>query len=218
MDKKNILKGISQAKEASKKRNFSQSFDMIINLKDLNLKKPEEQVDLFLQLPESKKKKVKICALVGPELKEEAQKVCDLVIDTVEFAKYDGNKQTIKKLASEYGYFLAQANIMGQIAKTFGRVFGPRGKMPNPKAGCVVPPKANLLPVYEKLQNTVRLLAKTSMVMQVSVGNESMTDEELAHNINNVYEAVVHHLPKEHNNINSVLLKTTMGKTVRLVQ
>jgi large subunit ribosomal protein L1 len=216
MDKNKILKGIKQVREASKKRNFSQSIDLIINLKDLNLKKPEEQVDLFIQLPKGKGKKVKICALVGPELKEEALRVCDKVIDTVEFANYDNNKKELKKLASEYGFFIAQANIMGQIAKVFGRVLGPRGKMPNPKAGCVAPPKANLQPVYDKLQNTIRLLAKTNMVVQVSIGHEGMTDAEMADNIDVIYETLIHHLPKEENNVRALLLKATMGKPVRL--
>ena len=67
MDKKQILSAIKELKEKHK-RNFKQSIDLIITLKDLNLKKPDEQVDFFAQLHYQKGKKITTCALVGPEL------------------------------------------------------------------------------------------------------------------------------------------------------
>ncbi len=218
MNKKNIIEAIKKAREDSKKRNFNQTFDLVINLKDLNLKNPDEQVDVFTQLPHNKGKKIKVCALVGPELKPEAEANCDLTIDVDSFPKYAQDKKLVKKLAKEYDFFIAQANIMAQIAKTFGRVFGSRGKMPNPKAGCVVPPKTNLKPLYEKLQDTTRIAAKTSPLIQISIGKEDMKDEDLAENISSLYNTLIHALPKEENNISSILLKTTMGKPVKVAQ
>ncbi len=218
MDKKGIIESLKKAREVSKKRNFNQTFDLIINLKDLNFKNPEEQVDVFTTLPHDRGKKVKVCALVGPELKEEAKSSVDHTIEAEEFVKYANNKKELKKLASQYDFFIAQANIMANIAKTFGRVFGPRNRMPNPKAGCVVPPKSNLKPLYEKLQKTIRMAAKTQPLIQVNVGKEDMKDEDLADNILSLYNTLIHHLPKEHNNVASVLVKTTMGKPVRVQQ
>ncbi|MGM5484983.1 MAG: 50S ribosomal protein L1 [Nanobdellota archaeon] len=214
MDKEKILEFVKKARESSKKRNFSQTFDLVVSLKNLNLKKPEEQVDFFMQLPKSKGKNSKVCAFVGAELKESAKEVCDHVIDNDQFEKLE--KNDVKKLASEYDFFIAQANIMSKVAKAFGRVLGPRGKMPNPKAGCVVPPKANLKPLYDKLQYTVRLQAKTKPVVQISAGKEDMKDEDIAENIASAYNNLIHHLPKEENNIRSVTIKTTMGKPVRV--
>ena len=216
MDKKKIIEALKKAREDSKKRNFVQSLDLIINLKDINLKNPDEHVDVFTKLPNQIGKKIKVCALVGPELKEEAKKVCDLTIDSDEFPKFQGNKKELKKLANEYDYFIAQANIMANIAKVFGKVLGSRGKMPNPKAGCVVPPKTNLKPLYDNLQSTIRLLAKTSPVIYVKVGKEDMKDEEITDNILSLYNTLIHSLQKEENNISSVIIKTTMGKPTRL--
>lgn len=215
MDKETLQKALKELKESSQKRNFKQSIDLIINLKDLNLKKPEEQVDMFIQLHYPKGKMSKICALVGPELREDAAKVCDKMISVEDFAKYK-DKKDVKKLAEEYDYFIAQATVMPKIAAAFGRVFGPKQKMPNPKAGCVVPPKFNLAPLYDKLQKTVRAVAKTAPTIKVMVGKEDQDEKEIVDNILTVYDTLTHHLPKEHHNIRSVMLKLTMSKPVKV--
>ena len=73
MKKENILKALNQAKKESQKRNFRQSFDLIINLKGIDNKKVEHQIDDFVELHYSKGKPTKVCALVGPELYENAK-------------------------------------------------------------------------------------------------------------------------------------------------
>lgn len=215
MDNETIKKAIVELREKSQKRNFSQTFDLIINLKDLDFKKPDQQVDFFAQLHYTTGHKVKVCAFVGPETKDSAEAACDKVILEDAFMQYR-DKKTVKKLAEEFDYFVAQANLMGKMAATFGRVLGSRGKMPNPKAGCVVPPKANLKPLYEKLQKTVKISAKKDPIIHCAIGKETMPDEELIDNIKTIYDQLVHHLPKEKNNIKTVYLKLTMSAPVKL--
>ncbi len=216
MDKKKLTEAIQNLKSSSKKRKFTQRFDLIINLKALDLKKADNQVDFYMSLPHGLGKKLSICALIGPELREEAAKVCDESITLAEFDEYQKDKKKVKKLSEMHDYFIAQANVMPKVAATFGRVLGPRKKMPNPKAGCVVPPKANLSQLYERLQKTVRISAKTSLTVQVAVGVETMKDDEVAENIVAVYEQLLHHLINEKHNVRSVLLKLTMSKPEEL--
>ncbi|MBT4540922.1 50S ribosomal protein L1 [Candidatus Woesearchaeota archaeon] len=214
MDKNKVKKALDELNKNNKKRKFSQSYDLVITLKSLDLKKPEHHVDTYVTMHFPRGKKTKVCALVGHELKEEAQKVCDTTILVDEFGKYD--KKAAKKLASEHDYFIAQANIMGKVAGAFGKVFGPRNKMPNPKAGCVVPPKVQLAPLYEKLQKTVRIKAKTSLMIQTVVGNEDMKEEEVIDNIITIYNQLTHSLINHENNIKAVYLKLTMTKPVKV--
>ncbi len=215
MDKNSFEEAVKGLKADSKKRNFTQRIDLIVNLKNLNLKKPEDQVDFYAQLPHNTGKKRKVCALVGPELSEEA-KVCDEMIQAHEFEKYQQDKKALKSLAERMDLFVAQANIMPKVAQVFGRVLGPRGKMPNPKAGCVVPPKGSLQPVYDRLQNMQRVFAKTQPLVQVPVGSEEMDDDKIAENAAYVYDQLLHHLTLEKNNIRSIYLKMTMSSPKKI--
>ncbi len=215
MDKTQVTQTLKKVKENSQKRNFIQSIDLIINLRDIDLNKPEQSVNFFYTLHYPRGKKMKVCALVGPELLPQAKKICDLAISVDDFPKYQDKKQA-KKLATGYDFFIAQATIMPKVAQAFGKIFGPKGKMPNPKAGCVVPPNANLKPLYEKLQKTVKLQTKKDPIIQTMVGTENMKDEEVIDNIMTTHDALIHHLPNGKNNIKNALLKLTMGKSFQI--
>ncbi|MBN2051913.1 50S ribosomal protein L1 [Candidatus Woesearchaeota archaeon] len=215
MDKESVLEALEKLKISAEKREFKQSVDLIIALKDLDFKKPEQQVEMFLSLPHTTGKKTKVCALVGPELIDEAKKVFDLAITQDDFSKYD--KRKARKLAGQYDFFIAQANIMTKVAATFGRYLGVRGKMPNPKAGCVVPPKGvNLSVLYDKLQKTMKVSAKKVPLIQLRVGTEEMSQEHIADNIMFIYDQLIHHLPGERHNIKAIFLKYTMSKPIKL--
>lgn len=216
MDKKQFAQAVAALKEFPAKK-FKQSYELIINLRDLDLKKPEEQVELWIALPHDKGRPTKIGALVGPEMAETA-KACDVVILHDQFPRYASDKKAVKKLARDFDYFIAQANMMPDVAKTFGRVFGPRGKMPNPKAGCVVPPNANLKPLADRLRKTVKVSAKLQPSIKVLVGKEGMSEEQIVENINTIYTNVLHKLPQESANIKSVLLKLTMSPPVKITE
>ena len=212
MDKKQALQAVHYLQEHSPKRGFKQNYDLLITLKQLNIKKDTDKVLIFTALPHPKGKKAKIGAFVGQELVTSAKANCDKVITLEEFKTYD--KKTIKKLARDIDYFIAQATLMPQVAAAFGKVLGPLGKMPNPKAGCVVPPTADLKQIVQKLQNTIRLETKTDTVIRTVIGTQESKDEDLAENIIHTYNTVMHALPQEKNNIKRVYLKLTMSPAV----
>ena len=212
MDEKNLKQALAKLQE--EKKNFVQSYDVLVALKEINLKKPEEQTEFFAQLPHFPNRKQKVCALVDSHMRDDAKKVFDTVISLEEFDKYD--KKKMRTIAGQHDWFVGQANIMPKIAASWGRVLGPRGKMPNPKAGCIVPPKAPLQPLYDRLQNTVKVTAKKQPNIQVMVGKQDMSEEQLTENIQYIYDQIVHHLPKEKDNIKHTALKLTMSKPIKL--
>jgi large subunit ribosomal protein L1 len=211
LTKEQIQKVIEQLKK-EKKRNFSQSYDLIINLRGVNTK--TNPLNFFINLPHPKPKKSKIAAFVAQELTEQADKFCDLIIKETDFPKYD--TKALKKLVGEYDYFIAQANLMPKVAQVFGKVLGPKNKMPNPKLGCVVPPNANLEPLTKKLQSLVKLSAKKATNLQCLVGKEKQVEEQIVDNILEIYNSTLKQLPQEKHNIKNVQLKLTMSKPVKI--
>ncbi|MBU2406914.1 MAG: 50S ribosomal protein L1, partial [Nanoarchaeota archaeon] len=62
MNKKAILDSIKKVREVSPKRKFPQTFDLIVNLQNIDVKNPEQKVDLFVQLHYPRGKKPRVCA------------------------------------------------------------------------------------------------------------------------------------------------------------
>lgn len=212
MDKKSVQKALEELKKQPK-RKFIQSYDLIINLKNIVIK--QNPVDFFVTLHCPKGRKNKVAAFVDQQLAEQADKFCNLTLKEANFEKYKDIK-ALKKLADEYDYFVAQVTLMPKVAAAFGKVLGIKGKMPNPKLGCVVPPNANLEPLVKRLSTTVRLAAKKGTNLQCMVGKEDQPDEEVIDNVITIYQAALKQLPNEEQNVKNVTLKLTMGKPVKI--
>ncbi len=213
MDKEQIQKALDELKKLPK-RKFSQSYDLIVNLKNIDLK--TTPIDVIVVLPHPRGVQTKIVAFVDQELTEQANKFCDLVIKEIDFPKY-ADKKVQKKLSEDYAYFIAQGNLMNKVALAFGKVLGPRGKMPNPKLGCVVPANANLEVLAKRLRSTVKMSARKALNLQCLVGKENQSESEIIDNILAVYQTAAKSMPQEESqNIKNVCLKLTMSKPVKI--
>jgi large subunit ribosomal protein L1 len=216
MKKSDILLKLKELRKNSPKRKFNQSIDLSIVLKNVNMKKDDEKVDEIINLPHARGKPVKVCAFVDKELATNAAKVFEKAIPMSEFPEWKDPRKC-KKLAMEFDVFIAQATIMPQIAATFGKYLGTRGKMPNPKMGCIIPPSADLTALKSRLQKVVNVSAKKSPAVNVRIGMESQADEEIADNIFSVFETVKKKLPQEESQMKSVSIKMTMSPKVKLL-
>lgn len=217
MEEKEVIEALKKLREKNTKRKFTQSLDLSFSFKQIDLKKPENKINDFINLPYPRGRKIKVCALVDKDLLVQARKDADLAISKDEFNQWSKNPRKIKNLARDYDYFLAQATIMPEIAKHFGKYLGTAGKMPSPKAGCVIPPKAELInPIIAKLQKTVRIKMEKTPSLNTLIGTEEMKDEELAKNALAVINAVSQKLPGGSDTIKSVHLKFTMSPSVKI--
>jgi len=216
MKREDFVKTLAEVREKSPKRKFNQSLDLIVTLRNIDLKKPDNHVDVYLVLPHDKGKKISIGAFVQTELAAQAKETCDKVVHLDDFPKFEGDKRALRKLARAHDFFIAQATVMPQVAKVFGRLLGPLHKMPNPKAGCVVPPTAQLKPLVDRLRKTTRVMIKAHPVAQLLIGKEEMKDEELLANIMTLFDGIVSRLPGGQQNVKSALLKFTMGPAVKV--
>ena len=207
--KEEILKALQEIRKSSeeKKRNFDQSVDLIVNLKEFDARK--QSLSVFVPLP-YKIKDVKICAFL-----EKQSENFDFCITKADIDAWQ-DKKTIKNLVKKYDYFVALASIMPKIATQFGRVLGPAGKMPSPQLG-VLPAQDDTKEkeIVRKMRGIMRIKAKEPSI-KIAIGKQSMNDEEISENISAVYNAIANALQKGKENIKSVMVKFTMGKPVKV--
>jgi len=209
LDRQEALKAVKEIRERTSKKKFSQTFDLLINLKQYDVK-TNPKITVAVNLPHGKGKKVKLCGLVDKELEAQAKKLLDFHILKEDFPSWSDKKKQ-KKLTRDYDFFLAQSTMMADIAKVFGRTFGPRSKMPDPKIGCVLAPASNMEPQVHRLQTLAVLQTKNEPALKGAIALESMKDEQVADNLMAIYEALLKALPQGKDNVRNIMLKLTMG-------
>jgi large subunit ribosomal protein L1 len=211
--KQEKLEAVKKAKEQTKPRNFTQSIDVVINIKDLDVNKPENRFDEVVSLPNGRGKEVKIAFIADGELAVQAEKAgADLVITKTGLEDLGKDRKEAKKLANRHNFFVAQADMMPLVGRFLGPVLGPRKKMPQP-----VPASAKPEPIITRLQSTVKVRIKDQPVIQTLVGTQDMDEELIADNIEAVLSILDRKLEKGRNQIKSMYIKTTMGPVVRVV-
>ena len=185
-----------------KERKFDQSVDLIINLQKFDIKK--NAINLFIPAPYKIKEK-RIAGFLESKNKN---------IETItkdEFKKYSDKKE-LKKLIKRFDFFVAQASLMPKVATSFGRVLGPAGKMPSPQLGIIVnTDDKTIKELKEKINNSVKIKTKEASI-KLSVGKQSMKNEEIIENILTIYNAILKSLSKEKENIKNIEVKFTMTK------
>jgi large subunit ribosomal protein L1 len=208
-----IIDAVKEAKEQAKPRNFTQSIDVIINLKDIDVRRPENRFNEELALPNGRGKPIKIGVIADGELAVSAKNAgIDLVISKDDLQEFGKDRKAAKKVANSVDSFIAQADMMPLVGRFLGPVLGPRNKMPKP-----VPASAKIEPLLERVGSTIKVGIKNQPSIQILVGTQDMSDEDLAENIEAVLAILDRHLEKGRNQIKSMYIKATMGSVVRVI-
>ncbi|ADC46336.1 ribosomal protein L1P Rpl1p [Methanobrevibacter ruminantium M1] len=208
-----IIDAVKEAKEQAKPRNFTQSIDVIINIKDLDVRKPENRFSEEVALPHGRGKPVKIGVIADGELALGAKNAgVDVVISKEDLQEFGKDIKAAKKVVNSVDSFIAQADMMPLVGRFLGRILGPRNKMPKP-----VPASAKIEPLLERQQATIKVGVKQQPSIQILVGTQDMDDEKLAENIEAVLAVLDRNLEKGRNQIKSMYIKATMGSVVRVI-
>ena len=200
-----ILEAIKKAREISKKRNFEQTFDLIVNLRAIDTKKPESRINEIVELPYGIGKEIKV-VVFSDEIKELDGAE---IINSKEIEELAKNKRLAKKLARDTDFFIAEPKLMPIVAKNLGKFLAPRGKTPRPIIG-------DVKRMIESLKKSVRIRIKDAPVIQCAIGSESMKDEEIEANVIKILKFLEERLPKGKANIKNIVIKLTMGKPVKV--
>lgn len=212
LDQKTILTAVKEAKEKSKKRNFAQSIELVLNLQDIDMKSPEGKIQEVIDLPNSLEKPNRVCVMGSGELALKARKAnADAVIERGELEGLAGKKRELRKMANDYDFFIAEAPLMPLVGKILGPALGPRGKMPVP-----VPPSADIAALIAKHRKTIIVKTRGQPILQCRVGVDSMKEEAITENIQAVLRVLEGRLKKGMKNIKVAYVKTAMGTPVKV--
>ena len=206
-----IQDAVSRALSDSPERNFRETVDLAINLRDLDLADPNNRVDESIVLPSGTGQDTQIVVFAEGETALRAEDAADQVLDSGDLEDLGDDDNAAKDLADETEFFIAEADMMQDIGRYLGTVLGPRGKMPTP-----LQPDDDIVETVNRMKNTVQVRSGERRTFHTRVGAEDMDAEAIADNIDVIMRRLFTDLEKGPQNIDSVFVKTTMGPAVEV--
>ena len=170
----------------------------------------DQQIRGAVVLPHGTGKKVRILVFAKDAKAEEAKAAG---------ADYVGGEELIPKIQNEnwfeFDVVVATPDMMGVVGR-LGRVLGPKGLMPNPKAGTVTMDVTKA--VQEIKAGKIEYRLDKTNIIHVPVGKASFTEEQLADNFQTLIDAINKARPAavKGQYLQSVVLTSTMGPGVKV--
>jgi large subunit ribosomal protein L1 len=206
-----IVEAVSRALEEAPPRNFRETVDLAINLRDLDLNDPANRVDESVVLPAGTGQETTIVVFASGETALRAEDVADQVLSGDDLEELGDDSDAAKDLANETDFFVAEASMMQDIGRYLGTVLGPRGKMPTP-----LQPDDDVVETVNRMKNTVQLRSRDRRTFHTRVGAQDMSADEIAENIDVIVRRLEANLEKGPLNIDGIYVKTTMGPSVEV--
>ncbi|MFN3705938.1 MAG: 50S ribosomal protein L1 [Thermoflexales bacterium] len=172
----------------------------------------DQQVRGVVVLPHGLGKKMRVLVFAqgdGARIAQEAG--ADIVADSDEWLK------KIQDGFTDFDVAIATPDMMGKVGR-LGKVLGPRGLMPNPKAGTVVPPDDIPRVIKEARAGRVEFRLDKSGNLHVPVGKVSFSANALSENLRAFLDAVMKAKPAAAKGtyLRRITVTSTMGPGVRV--
>lgn len=131
-----------------------------------------------------------------------------------------GSDDLIKRIQDGFTDFevaIATPNMMGKVGR-LGKILGPRGLMPNPKSGTVVPPEDVARVINEARGGRVEFKLDKFANLHVPIGKRSFSEQQLSENLGALVDAINRAKPSGAKGvyIKNMTLATTMGPGIKL--
>ena len=191
------------------KAKFDETIELHIRL-GVDSRHADQQVRGAVVLPNGTGKKVRVLVFCKED-KIEAAKAAG--------AEYAGGMEFVDKITKEnwmdFDVVIASPDMMGVVGR-LGKVLGPRGLMPNPKAGTVTPDVAKA--VTEAKASKIEYRLDKTNIIHCPIGKASFGVEKLEQNFNTLVDAVVKAKPAAAKGqyLKSITVASTMGVGIRV--
>lgn len=198
--------------QKSSRVNFDATVEVHLRV-GVDPRQADQQVRGVVLLPHGTGKKVRVLVFAEGEAEKIAQEAG---------ADYVGGDELIEKIEKGWLDFdiaiAAQGEVMGKVAKRLGKVLGPRGLMPNPKAGTVVPAEDIPRVIKEFRLGRVEFKIDKTANLHVPIGKVSFEAEKLLENLASLMEAILQAKPPgaKGQYIKKIVLTSTMGPGVKV--
>lgn len=202
-----LEEAVSILKRAPKVK-FDETVELAIKL-NVDTQKISQPVRGTVTLPYGTGKKKSVCVFCKGELENKAKEAG---------ADYVGSDELIQKILSgwcDFDVAIATPEMMKDIAK-LGKVLGPRGLMPNPKAGTVTEDVVSAIEQVKK--GMIEFKMDKQANVQIPIGKLSFDDNAICENANSVIKAVIASKPSNAKGqfIKGIALSSSMGPGVGL--
>lgn len=212
VEKDRFVEAVTEAINRANDRNFKESVEIAVNLRNLDLKNPENRIDTVVALPHGLGKLRNVALFASGDTALKAQDSEVLVISPDEIDDLAGDKKKMKSIAKQHDFFIAEAPLMPQIGKKLGPVLAPRGKIPQP-----IQPLSDPNPVIENLRKSIKIRTKDRLTFHSPLGVKDMDPENIAENAMEVVKVVEEKYDNAAQFLKSVYVKTTMGPAIKVV-
>ena len=206
MSAQDITDAVSRAIDESPPRNFRETVDLAINLRDLDLDDPSNRIDQSIVLPRGTGRDTQIVVFAEGETALRAEDAADRVFSSDDLGELADDQDEARDLANETDFFIAETDMMQAIGRDLGTVLGPRGKMPTP-----LQPDDDIVETIDRMRDSIQLRSRDRRTFHARVGAEDMDAEDIADNIDVIRRRLEANLEKGPQNIDSIYVKTTMG-------
>merc|ERR1711872_928072 len=194
----------------TKKRNFLETVDLQIGLKNYDPQK-DKRFSGTVKLRHIPKPKMQVCILGDQAHCDEAKSKGMPFMSVDDLKKLNKNKKLVKKLAKKYDAFLASESLIKQIPRLLGPGLNKAGKFPT-----MLTHSDDMVAKVNDIKATVKFQMKKVLCLNVAVGNVGMTEDQIVQNLNLSINFLVSLLKKNWQNVRSLYIKSTMGAPQRL--
>ncbi len=191
--------------------NFDETIEVHLRM-GLDPRQADQQLRDVVVLPNGLGKTIKVLVFAQGEGAAAARKAgADHVADDDEWMK------KIQDGFTDFDVAISTPSMMGKAGK-LGRVLGPRGLMPNPKAGTVVPAKDLPRAITEAKAGRVEFRLDKTANVHVPIGKASFSTEKLTENLATLMLAIKKARPAaaKGNYIKKITLTSTMGPGIKV--
>ena len=209
-----VIENAVKTMRESKKRKFVESVEILVSLRDVNLKDPSQRFNLETKVPHPLKAKINLALFAEGDLAVKAESAENITVITKDkMEQFSKEVKKAKALADGNDFFLADRQFMPLVGRFFGKVLGPRGKMPKP-----VLPNVDISALQDEYARTIRLRVRENPCINARVATLENSDEEIVENIHSALTSIQSKLPRGNQQIRKVYIKSTMGPSILLVQ